>query len=391
MHIWVCVLVTVSFLELRRRAQVLRFRDSGSLAHAMLVSPAIEFMSALLRHRLSFIEGKVVMLEDKSDVGSSFSFAVRSLSWRLASLAMIAALSVGCAGDSGEGGGSTAASSKPAKEKPAATEETEETAVESPSEEETVAAKEKEAPAEPTKETPAKTEPPKKKVIDPNATGSFFGRVVLDGDAPDLKPLASAGDENLKDKEVCGMTDVPDESVVVGEDGGLANVFIYLRRAPKGFKSETPSEPVVLDQKGCVFTPHVALIQAGQKVLVKSSDPIQHNVHTFPGRNQGANILIKPNDQDGVELDYSRAESEPIQVKCDIHAWMASYHLILDHPFMAVTDDSGAFRIDGLPAGEYEFRIWHERGGLLDREYKVTVTGEDEAAELSFGVDKFGV
>ena len=135
----------------------------------------------------------------------------------------------------------------------------------------------------------------------------------------------------------------------------------------------------------------MALIQAGQKVVVKSSDGVQHNVHTFPTRNQGANVLIKPNDQEGIPLDYSRAESGPIPVKCDIHTWMSSYHLILDHPFMAVTDAAGNFRIDGLPAGDYEFRVWHERADVLERGYEVTVTGEDEPVELKYALDKFNL
>jgi hypothetical protein len=236
-------------------------------------------------------------------------------------------------------------------------------------------------------EAAAPAETSAKEPADPNATGSFSGTIVLDGDAPQLDPLVKAGDEAVKDKEVCGAADVPDQSLVVGEGNGIANVFVYLRRAPKGYKSEVPEEPVVLDQKGCVFLPHVALIHAGQKVLVKSSDPIQHNIHTFPNRNQGTNLLINPNDQTGIEIVYDRPETEPIQVKCDIHAWMASWHLILDHPFMAVTDANGNFSVDGLPAGDYEFRVWHERGGLLEKEYKVTVTGDDEPVTLKYAIN----
>lgn len=286
----------------------------------------------------------------------------------------------------GETGGGSATADKP---KPAAAEEPlEESSGESSSSTpaEPVAAdpvEEKKAAASP---TPA---PAARKVVDPSATGSFSGTIVLDGDVPDLKPLAKKGDENLKDKEVCGAADIPDDSLLVGDGNGIANVFVYLRRAPKGFKSEPPTEPVVLDQKGCIFTPHVALIQAGQKVLVKSSDAVQHNVHTFPARNQSTNLLVNPNEQTGIELTYLKAESEPLQVKCDIHAWMSSYHLVLDHPFMAVTDANGKFSVEGLPAGEYEFRVWHEKGGLLERGYKFTVTGEDEAVALKYSSDKF--
>ena len=88
-------------------------------------------------------------------------------------------------------------------------------------------------------------------------------------------------------------------------------------------------------------------------------------------------------------ISYNKAESDPLQVKCDIHSWMVSYHLVLDHPFMAVTDANGEFRIDGLPAGQYDFRIWHETGGLLNKGFEATVTGEDEPVELKFPADKF--
>jgi len=225
--------------------------------------------------------------------------------------------------------------------------------------------------------------------VSADATGSFSGKVLLDGKAPELAPLARADQESLKDKEVCGMADVPDESLQVGEDNGIANVFVFLRRAPRQYKSETPDEPVVLDQKGCVFLPHTALIRAGQKVLIKSSDPIQHNVHTFPDRNQSTNLLIKPNDQDGIELVYRRPESGPVQVKCDIHSWMSSWHLVLDHPFMAVTDKDGNFSVDDLPAGKYQFRVWHERGGLLEKSLKVTIKGDDKPVALKYSADRF--
>jgi len=221
------------------------------------------------------------------------------------------------------------------------------------------------------------------------ADGTFSGKVVLDGDAPTLAALIKKGQPGLKDAEVCGVADVADESLVVGADGGIANVFVFLRRAPKGYKGEVPSEPVVLDQKGCVFLPHATLIRANQQVLVKSSDPAQHNVHTFPKRNDSTNLLINPNEQKGVELIYRKAESGPIQVKCDIHSWMSSWHLVLDHPFMAITDENGDFSIEGLPAGKHQFRVWHERGDLLEKSLKVTVKGDSDPVTLKYKASKF--
>jgi plastocyanin len=220
--------------------------------------------------------------------------------------------------------------------------------------------------------------------------GTFVGRIIIEGDAPTLAPLIKSGAADIKDKEVCGAADVPDESLVVGEGKGIANVFVYLRRAPKGFKASVPREPIVLDQKGCVFQPHAAVIQVGQQVLVKSSDAVQHNVHSFPTRNDPVNTLIKPNEDKGFAMKYAKPESDPLEVKCDIHAWMSSYHLVLDHPFMAVTDKDGHFRIEGLPAGTHEFRVWHERGGLLEKEYKVEIkAGAEKSVEMKYPVAKF--
>ncbi|MEZ6060806.1 MAG: carboxypeptidase regulatory-like domain-containing protein [Planctomycetaceae bacterium] len=220
-------------------------------------------------------------------------------------------------------------------------------------------------------------------------TGSFSGVILFDGNVVELPPLVAAG-AAVKDAEVCSAEPVADESLVVGENKGIANVFVYLRRAPKGYKGEAPKEPVVIDQKGCAFVPHAMTIQAGQKVLVKSSDAIQHNLHTVPKRNQSTNLLIKPNEQDGVEIEYRLAEAEPFNVKCDIHAWMSSYHLVLDHPFMAVTDENGKFQIDGLPPGKHEFRVWHERGDVLEKGLKVDVAaGKTEEVTLKYGSDRF--
>lgn len=232
---------------------------------------------------------------------------------------------------------------------------------------------------------------PKPMVVNAGADGgTVTGKIVLDGDAPVLAPFVKAGDQNIKDKEVCGAADVPDESLLVGEDKGIANVFVYLRRAPKGYKATEVKEPVVLDQKNCVFIPHAALIRVGQTVLVKSSDSAQHNVHTFPGRNDPTNLLINPNESKGVALKYAKTESDPLEVKCDIHGWMKSYHLVLDHPFMAVTDKDGNFRIEGLPPGSHEFRVWHERGQLLEKELKVDVkAGEEKTVNLKYAVAKF--
>lgn len=200
--------------------------------------------------------------------------------------------------------------------------------------------------------------------------GSFKGRVIVQGDLPAL-PAKFAKGAAPKDPEVCGAEQIPDDSIVVN-DGGLANVFIYLAKSPKSAPA-APDTPVVFDQKSCIFKPHALVMQTKQIVKVLNSDGALHNTHTFPSRNPSFNQGVKPNDQVGIDLVYSRPEAEPVQVVCDVHSWMSAYHLPVDHPYAVVSGADGSFEIKDLPAGKHEFKVWHEKGKLLQKALSVTI------------------
>ena len=207
-------------------------------------------------------------------------------------------------------------------------------------------------------------------------TGGIKGTFVLDGKAPAFNPLVPQG-ANVKDAAVCAVNPVPDETIVVGAGGGLANVFIYAAKVdekdvPAEFKN-APVEPVSLDNQNCRFVPHAMVIRTGQPVKLLNSDAVAHNIHTFPLRGNAINILVAPGEKEGIAQKMEKPEILPIPVKCDIHPWMQAYALIIDHPFAAVSDDDGSFEIEGLPAGKHTFRIWHEGGGYVERSYDVTV------------------
>lgn len=223
-------------------------------------------------------------------------------------------------------------------------------------------------------------------------TGNVVGTITFDGAAPKVDLIVKKGDPTVKDPAVCAAADIPSEALVVDPDTkGIANVFIYLAKAPDGAKVPDPAEKqVVFDQMGCRFLPHGLIVQTGQMVLVKSGDPIPHNTHTFPLRNPGFNQAIAANDRKGVELKYTKPEKLPLEVKCDYHTWMKAYHLVLDHPYMAVTDKDGKFAIANVPAGKHEFVIWQEKAGYLNRKQAVEVKGGGTAeVKLSFGAAKF--
>jgi plastocyanin len=225
-------------------------------------------------------------------------------------------------------------------------------------------------------------------------TGTLKGVVTFEGTPPKRDPLVAKGDQSVKDAAVCSVDAVPDESFLVNEESkGIANVFIFLEKAPAAVKPPQPKEKeLVFDQKGCRFIPHVLCIQVGQKVIVKSDDAVPHNTHTHPFRNSGFNQTIAANDRKGVELIYTRPERIPVEVRCDFHKWMVARHMVLDHPYMAVTDSNGQFEIQNLPAGNHKFKIWQEKdnGRWLEKELAVEIKpGVTTELTLKYDAAKF--
>ena len=192
--------------------------------------------------------------------------------------------------------------------------------------------------------------------------GTFVGRVVFEGTRPTPGLIFKKGTAD-KDSAVCSASgDIPKDDLVVSESKGVANVFVFLDKPPAGFKPMPPTEDIQFDQKNCRFTTHAMFCQVGQTVRIMNDDGVLHNTRCIGDRNGNVNNTVGANDRTGIKLVYKRAERGPFPVKCDLHAWMSAYHLVLDHPFAAVTDANGNFKIENLPAGTYQFKVWHERG-----------------------------
>ena len=221
--------------------------------------------------------------------------------------------------------------------------------------------------------------------------GSITGRVVFKGTAPQLAAVVAKGSA-VKDAEVCSGEEIPNEKLQVDASGGVKNVYVYLAKKPRGYKDTPPSEPVVFDQKGCRFFPHCSIVRVGQTLLVKSDDPILHNTHTYPSKNDSFNESIAPKNRDGVPIVYESAEASPFAVKCDFHAWMTAYIFPVDHPWVALTNDKGEFEIKDLPAGKHSFKVWHPgaSGGFVHRKFSITVKPDTaEKVEIPYDAGKF--
>jgi plastocyanin len=151
------------------------------------------------------------------------------------------------------------------------------------------------------------------------------------------------------------------EILVVGANGALQNVFVYVKDGLGNRRYATPSTPVVLDQKGCRYVPHVFGAQVGQPVQISNSDPTLHNVNSAPRDNKGFNFGQVPSTP-AVTRTFDKPEIG-VPFRCDVHSWMNAYAGIVPHPFFAVTGSDGSFEIKGLPAGTYTIELWHEQLG----------------------------
>ena len=144
--------------------------------------------------------------------------------------------------------------------------------------------------------------------------------------------------------------------------GKVQNAYVYIK---SGYDDDAvpaaPTEPVTLDQKGCIYTPHVLGIRAGQKLLVANSDPTNHNVNVLARRNEGGNKNMG-RGQAPVEYVFPRPEVG-IRFKCDIHPWMGARVHVAEHPWYAITGKDGKFRIPDVPPGDYTIEVVHEQLG----------------------------
>jgi plastocyanin len=193
------------------------------------------------------------------------------------------------------------------------------------------------------------------------STGRVTGRVSVTGEVHGPKPL-----KVFKNREFCGPA-VPNETLLTSREGGLRNVIVILRPLERVATMER--ERIVLDNKNCAFVPHVQVAAVGSDLVLKNSDPILHAVHARIDKETLFNVGLPRWREVSKTLDRAGV----IRISCDVlHTWMTAVIIVTSSPYYSMTDETGRFTIDGLPAGGYTVEIFHEKLGTKSTPIYVT-------------------
>jgi plastocyanin len=210
--------------------------------------------------------------------------------------------------------------------------------------------------------------------------GNLTGKVTLNGTPPPEKAI-----DTLKADTQCGtlhggampMT----KFYVVGANKELADVIVVVKGL-EGKSTGAAAAPAMMDQKGCLYVPQILAVQTGQKITVKNSDPVMHNVHTVPSVSSNKE---ENKGQPGGAPDLSFSIPAPenfLKFKCDVHNWMFAWVTVVDHPYFAVTGKDGSFTIKDVPPGKYKVVAMHRKGAPTGVEKEIEVKADGATADF---------
>jgi plastocyanin len=209
------------------------------------------------------------------------------------------------------------------------------------------------------------------------AGASITGTVTFAGTVPKLSPIAMNADPACAKKH---SGPVPAERLVLGSGNTMGNILVWVSKGlPAGKTWPVPSAPVVMDQNGCQYKPHVMGIMVGQAYKILNSDGVLHNVHALPKVNPQFNRAMPPTLKEA-SAKFDKPE-DVFQIKCDVHPWMQAWMAVFTHPFFSVTGPDGKFNISGLDPGTYTITAWHE---VLGTQTTTVTVGANETKTAAF-------
>ena len=211
--------------------------------------------------------------------------------------------------------------------------------------------------------------------------GNITGKVTLGGNQPVEKEITPLMEDATCGKLLGGKVPMT-KFFVVGANKELADVIVVLKG--EGLKSAgATAAPAMLDQHNCEYVPQILAVQTGQKINVKTSDPVMHNVHTMPtvvANGAGEN---KGQAAGAPDLTFSIPAAENfLKFKCDVHPWMFAWVTVVDHPYFAVTGKDGAFTIKDVPPGKYKIVAMHRKASPTGVEKEIEVKADGASADF---------
>jgi plastocyanin len=219
---------------------------------------------------------------------------------------------------------------------------------------------------------------PNAQPVDPATAGTISGIVKLEGTPPRMRAI------NMRSVPSCDkMHTTPPtlEEVVPGENGTLQNVVVYLQGDFRPYSFPPATEPVKIDQQGCLYVPHVVAVTARTPVQVHNSDSVTHNSFAITKNNSAWN---ETQSVGGPPVERVFAVPEiSLALKCNVHPWMKAYVAVFDHPYFQVTGQDGSFSLKNVPPGTYTLTAWQERYGTIKQQVTLAPQGEQNVT-LSF-------
>jgi plastocyanin len=214
------------------------------------------------------------------------------------------------------------------------------------------------------------------------SAADITGTITLKGAPPKEKEITPVmEDANCSKLHTAAPTT---HFYVVGSKGELADVIVSLQGI-SGKSTGASAPPVTLDQKGCEYVPSIFAVQTGQKIIVKNSDPVLHNVHDIPTAASGNVEKNEAQLPNGADLTFSFSKPEDfLKFKCDVHQWMFAWCSVFDHPYFAVSGKDGTFKIANVPPGKYKIQAAHRKAGVVTQDVEVK---EGEPAKLDFTLE----
>lgn len=214
------------------------------------------------------------------------------------------------------------------------------------------------------------------KTVNPATVGTIRGKIIFEGQVPQPRQIPVKGNPECATLHEGGV--IASEEVVV-KDNILQNVFVYVKKGLEDYTFTAPAEPHVIENKKCVYVPHVSGVMVGQEVTFLNGDSTLHNIHAYPKESKSFNLGLPL-----VGMKQTKKFTAPeimVSMKCDVHPWMLGYVGVLTHPYFQVSAADGSFELKNLPPGEYVIEAWHEKFGIQSQ--SVTL-GAQETKDIEF-------